>query len=887
MPTTVKGPWIEINAKEMELRREGGALVVMSSSVYQDDLDSNNVKVVELSSSPSAPGLSPMDAQLISDDHSSCSAFSPVPNEETDDQVIDISDITDGANEGFSPGQDSPRKEDVILIEEPEDTKASSSPERENVSIDEYESDPDSDCESRPVTSKIINLGGSVPGVPIRKNQLRLITANAGRGDHSFVIAATLVDDSVPFGCVAQFPTSISHLSPTFLASFLGENGHLKLNVDLIEYIETTMSSVACWNGSFVDAQAPSPSIEWSELLRTVDILKIDPTGRINEVCSNVIAKVISDLPSDLKGLDHEILRAFLILPQFLIINLPEELTSEQVTLATSFATAVLSLSAQCKAVISTWLLSISSPIFHRLVQIYKKCIQHVLASSEHKNISSRQWELFNSPSSSYIHPNYLLSDSLKQTLRSSLEILSLLYAVNSQSDLICYKEFYIETLSEKPVIWMDYGYYKAKNSQASMNRSIVYFCDYAFILEPGAKMLALELDSLMKQLARSELYMVPTNHNTIDIYREPAFLDLHVLRNDLIQSTIDQLCRTDRSRRQDFKKMLRVNFIGEEAIDAGSGVKKEFFLLVMKEVLDLKYGMFTEYCETQSIWFNAAMNEMYNADDYVMYDMIGVICGLAIYNQIILYLPFPLPLYKKLLDEPLKLEDLGYLDPFLVKSLNEIVDTKYTEDEFNAIYADITFVILVKKFDTQVEDELIPGGSEKTLAYHNRQEYVDLYWRYILEKSVEKQFNAFKAGFMKVVDVEVLKLFNAEELLQLIVGKQDYEWPLLEAGAKYKDPFNKDHPTIKLFWNVFHEKLSVEEKKKFLLFLTGSDRIPILGMQHLEIKFQPVKVDESHLPVAHTCFNLLDLPETINNEQLFLDNLRQAIEYTKGFSLA
>ena len=155
------------------------------------------------------------------------------------------------------------------------------------------------------------------------------------------------------------------------------------------------------------------------------------------------------------------------------------------------------------------------------------------------------------------------------------------------------------------------------------------------------------------------------------------------------------------------------------------------------------------------------------------------------------------------------------------------------------------------------------------------------------MEKSVEKQFNAFKEGFMKVVDVEVLKLFNAEELLQLIVGKQDSEWSLLEAGAKYKDPFNKEHPSIKLFWKVFHEKLSIEEKKKFLLFLTGSDRIPILGMQHLEIKFQPVRVDESHLPVAHTCFNLLDLPETLTNEQLLLNNLKQAIEYTKGFSLA
>lgn len=256
-----------------------------------------------------------------------------------------------------------------------------------------------------------------------------------------------------------------------------------------------------------------------------------------------------------------------------------------------------------------------------------------------------------------------------------------------------------------------------------------------------------------------------------------------------------------------------------------------------MKEALDLQYGMFTEYPDTRSIWFNSAMNDMYSTDDYVMYDMIGVICGLAIYNRVILFLPFPLTLYKKLLDEPLKLEDLGSLDPLLLKNLRSIIETQYDEEEFNAIYADINFVLLVKKFDTMVEEELCHGGKEKFLTYNNRKEYVDLYWNYILNVSIDKQFRAFKNGFMKVVDGEVLKLFNAEELLQLIIGMQDYDWELLEKGAVYKEPFCPSHSTIERFWRVFHS-LSLEEKKKFLLFLTGSDRIPIIGMKHVEVSF-------------------------------------------------
>ena len=51
------------------------------------------------------------------------------------------------------------------------------------------------------------------------------------------------------------------------------------------------------------------------------------------------------------------------------------------------------------------------------------------------------------------------------------------------------------------------------------------------------------------------------------------------------------------------------------------------------------------------------------------------------------------------------------------------------------------------------------------------------------------------------------------------------------------------------------------EEKKKFLVFLTGSSRVPIGGLE-VNIKF--VNVSPEHLPVAHTCFNLLDLPVSL-----------------------
>lgn len=68
-------------------------------------------------------------------------------------------------------------------------------------------------------------------------------------------------------------------------------------------------------------------------------------------------------------------------------------------------------------------------------------------------------------------------------------------------------------------------------------------------------------------------------------------------------------------------------------------------------------------------------------------------------------------------------------------------------------------------------------------------------------------------------------------------------------------------------------------------VFLTGSDRIPILGMKCLKLVIQPTGGGEGYLPVAHTCFNLLDLPKYTDKETL-KSKLIQAIDHYEGFSL-
>ena len=48
----------------------------------------------------------------------------------------------------------------------------------------------------------------------------------------------------------------------------------------------------------------------------------------------------------------------------------------------------------------------------------------------------------------------------------------------------------------------------------------------------------------------------------------------------------------------------------------------------------------------------------------------------------------------------------------------------------------------------------------------------------------------------------------------------------------------------------------------------------------------QPVQVPDDYLPVAHTCFNLLDLPVRYSNKSKLAEKLKNAIENAEGFGL-
>ncbi|EJK76295.1 hypothetical protein THAOC_01949, partial [Thalassiosira oceanica] len=330
----------------------------------------------------------------------------------------------------------------------------------------------------------------------------------------------------------------------------------------------------------------------------------------------------------------------------------------------------------------------------------------------------------------------------------------------------------------------------------------------------------------------------------SISIDVEP-FYDIKVNREHILDDTWDQIKDVES---KELRKRLRVQFDGEDGIDAG-GVTKEYFQLLSSELFDLSSGLWSDKCEDVN-WFNSD-----NDWDLKRYEFVGVLFGLAIYNSVLLDVHFPIAVYRKILGLPLGLEDLP--DEGLRKGFKQLLD--YDGDDVEDLFC-LSFEIMWMELGEERRLELKENGSNIPVTSHNKEEYVLRYTRWILVDSIDKQWQRFQAGFMRVVEDSSLDLFLPEELELLVVGSPELDFKALECNAKYEG-YDVDSPVIINFWKWVEES-SNETKVKLLKFITASSKAPIGGLGKIDFIVQRAGPDSDKLPTSHTCFNTLLLPD-------------------------
>jgi ubiquitin-protein ligase E3 A len=169
------------------------------------------------------------------------------------------------------------------------------------------------------------------------------------------------------------------------------------------------------------------------------------------------------------------------------------------------------------------------------------------------------------------------------------------------------------------------------------------------------------------------------------------------------------------------------------------------------------------------------------------------------------------------------------------------------------------TFTVDVDRFGNVEEVELVPNGRNISVTMDNRSEFVRLFIEYEFMKQCESQLSAFKRGFERMVDIQLLKtILTPEDLEQLICGQRTLDFRELETICIYGGSFNTKHKVVKWFWEIVLDEFTDDQRRLLLTFATGSDRAPVNGLKSMKFYLLEDVEDASDdkLPTSHTCFN-------------------------------
>ena len=417
-------------------------------------------------------------------------------------------------------------------------------------------------------------------------------------------------------------------------------------------------------------------------------------------------------------------------------------------------------------------------------------------------------------------------------------------------------------------------------------------FCQYPMFLSIWAKIRIMEHDAhrQMEIKAREAFFSSIMSRKVVNQY-----LVLKVRRDCLVEDSLRSVSEVVGTGQEEIKKSLRIDFVGEEGLDSG-GLRKEWFLLLVREVFDPEHGLFVYDEESHYCYFNP--NTFETSDQFFL---VGVLLGLAIYNSTILDVALPPFAFRRLLasapnhtgpttfsSRPIctySLDDLSEYRPSLAQGLQQLlsfegdVETTFCQD----------FTAVVERYGQRTTIPLCHNGDKRPVTNANRKEFVDLYVRYLLDASVARQYEPFKRGFFTVCAGNALSLFRPEEIELLVRGSDEpLDVATLRTVAVYDnwstgcDPTKE--PVVMWFWEAF-ANANPKDQRKLLGFITASDRIPAMGAASLIIKVVCHGVHVGRFPTARTCFNMIALYR-YPTRQVLEEKLWKAVSESEGFGI-
>ena len=320
---------------------------------------------------------------------------------------------------------------------------------------------------------------------------------------------------------------------------------------------------------------------------------------------------------------------------------------------------------------------------------------------------------------------------------------------------------------------------------------------------------------------------------------------------------------------------VLEIEYEGEAG--TGLGPTVEFFALVSIEVRAL--AIWRNMCEDSAL-FPAPLSES-EAGWEELFEFIGRLIGKAIIDKRHIDFRLSSTFWKLIFNQPVSLIDLQSVDLNVGKHLIDLYIHPNDVEKTGLVFT-------LPGYDSI---ELKANGSRIYVNKSNLDEYIYLCSSITLNQI--PQAKALRRGLDSIIPVDILALMTLNEIEDLLLGENESHWEI-EVLKQFICPSHGFNENSKTFLNLLNvlSKLTQENRKKFLEFVTGFPRLPIGGFEKLQPRLTVVKKDDflepdSCLPSVMTCQNYLKIPD-YSCEEILESKLLMAInEGRQAFHLS
>ncbi|KAM0043757.1 putative ubiquitin-protein ligase E3B/C [Helianthus debilis subsp. tardiflorus] len=385
-------------------------------------------------------------------------------------------------------------------------------------------------------------------------------------------------------------------------------------------------------------------------------------------------------------------------------------------------------------------------------------------------------------------------------------------------------------------------------------------------------------------KLFTSQLAAIKERHGSHSLFNRSSF---KIRRDHILEDAFSQLSTLAE---EDLRGVIRVTFVNEFGVEEagidGGGIFKDFMENITRAAFDMQYGLFKETID--HLLYPNPGSGMIHEQHLQFFHFLGIILGKAMFEGILVDIPFATFFLSKLKQKHNYLNDLPSLDPELYRHL---IFLKRYEGDLAEL--ELYFVIFNNEFGERTAEELIPGGKNIRVVNDNVITFIHLVANHRLNTQIRQQSSHFLRGFQQLIQKDWIDMFNEHELQLLISGSVDnFDVDDLRSNTNYAGGYHREHYVIDMFWEIL-KNFSLENQHKFLKFVTGCSRGPLLGFKYLEPLFCIQRAGGSatedaleRLPTSATCMNLLKLPPYRSKEQME-QKLLYAINAEAGFDLS